>query len=275
MTLARRGLFPLLASLAGGCSPASLLNATVTRDGYRRETLAYGPTARQTLDVYRPERAAARPCTVVFFYGGSWDSGNKEDYLFVGQSLADAGHTAIIPDYRVYPEVRFPTFIEDAAAAVRWAGDRNEGRPLVLMGHSAGAHIAFMLATDTPYLTRAGGDRSALAGAIGLAGPYDFLPLTSRRLVEIFGSRDNPATQPITFARAPLPPSLLIHGLDDRTVRPRNSERLAAAWQAAGDRVDLKLYDGVDHVDVVAAMAGLLRSRAPTRADVLAFLATL
>jgi acetyl esterase/lipase len=273
MSTGRRGLLASLAACLGGCSPAALLNATVPRTGYAREAdLAYGADPRQRLDVYRPDRPAPRACTVVFFYGGSWDSGRKEDYLFVGQALAEAGHTAVIPNYRVYPEARFPAFVADGATAVRWAADRGEKRPLVAMGHSAGAHIALMLATDTPYLARAGLDRAALAGAIGLAGPYDFLPLTSRRLVEIFGSADDPATQPITFARAPLPPALLIHGLADRTVLPRNSERLAAAWQAAGTPVDLKLYPGVDHVDVIAAMADLLRNRAPTRSDVLAWL---
>lgn len=273
MTAGRRGFLASLTGLLGGCSPASLLNATVPRRGYTRETdLAYGPDARQRLDIYRPDRPAERPCTVVFFYGGSWDSGSKADYLFVGQSLAEAGHTAVVPDYRVYPEVRFPAFVEDGAAATRWVAARDEGRPLVVMGHSAGAHIALMLAANTPYLARAGVDRLTLAGAIGLAGPYDFLPLTSSRLAEIFGGRDNPASQPISFAKPPLPPALLIHGLDDRTVRPRNSERLAAAWGAAGAPVDLKLYPDVDHVDVVAALSGLLRSRAPTRADVLAYL---
>lgn len=274
MTLARRGFLASLASVLGGCSPAALLNATVPRDGYAREAdLAYGPDPRQRLDLYQSQRPAERSCTVVFFYGGSWDSGSRADYLFVGQALAEAGHTAIIPDYRVWPQVRFPAFVDDGAAAVRWAADRGDGRPLVVMGHSAGAHIALMLATDTPYLARAGVDRAALAGAIGVAGPYDFLPLTSPRLVEIFGRRDDPATQPITFARAPLPPALLIHGLDDRTVLPRNSERLAAAWRRAGAPVELRLYPGVDHVDAIAAMAGLLRGRAPTRADVVDWLA--
>ena len=269
MSVARRGLLATLASLVGGCSPAALLNATVPKGGYTRETdLAYGPDPRQRLDVYRPERPADRPCTVVFFYGGSWDSGTKADYLFVGQALAAAGHTAILPDYRIFPEARFPAFIEDGATAVRWAADRGERRPLVVMGHSAGAHIAMMLATDTPYLARAGVDRAALAGAIGVAGPYDFLPLTSPRLVEIFGARDNPATQPITFAKAPLPPALLIHGLADRTVLPRNSERMAAAWRKTGAPVELRLYPDVDHVDAIAAMAGLLQARAPTRSDV-------
>ena len=172
MKLARRGLFSLLAGLAGGCSPAALLNSTVPRDGYRREVgLPYGPGARQTLDVYRPDRPAARSCTVVFFYGGSWDSGSKDDYLFVGEALAAAGHTAIIPDYRVYPEVRFPVFIDDGAAAVRWAIEHGEGRPLVVMGHSAGAHIAMMLATDTPYLARAGSTGRRLPARSASPGP--------------------------------------------------------------------------------------------------------
>lgn len=274
MSAGRRGVLASLAGLLGGCSPAALLNATVPQRGYSRETdLAYGPDPRQRLDLYRPDRPAERPCTVVFFYGGSWESGRKADYLFVGQALAAAGHTAIVPDYRVWPEVRFPAFVEDGAAAVRWSADRDEGRPLVVMGHSAGAHIALMLASQAPYLAQAGVARGALAGAIGVAGPYDFLPLTSPRLVEIFGARDNPATQPITFARAPLPPALLIHGLADRTVLPRNSERLAAAWRAAGAPVDLKLYPDVGHVDAIAAMAGLLEGRAPTRSDVTDWLA--
>ena len=274
MSAGRRGVLASLASLLGGCSPAALLNATVPQRGYSRETdLAFGSDPRQRLDLYRPGRPAERSCTVVFFYGGSWETGRKADYLFVGQALAAAGHTAIVPDYRVWPEVRFPAFVEDGATAVRWVADRGEGRPLVVMGHSAGAHIALMLATHTPYLAEAGVERGALAGAIGVAGPYDFLPLTSPRLVEIFGARDNPATQPITFARAPLPPALLIHGLADRTVLPRNSERLAAAWRRAGAPVDLRLYPDVDHVDSIAAMAGLLRGRAPTRDDVTAWLA--
>ncbi len=145
MSAGRRGVLASLASLLGGCSPAALLNATVPQRGYSRETdLAYGPDPRQRLDLYRPDRPAERPCTVVFFYGGSWETGSKADYLFVGQALAAAGHTAILPDYRVWPEVRFPAFVEDGAASVRWATARGEGRPLVVMGHSAGAHIALM-----------------------------------------------------------------------------------------------------------------------------------
>jgi acetyl esterase/lipase len=273
MILARRGLLAGLAGLLGGCSPAGLLNATVPRSGYARETdIAYGPDPRHKLDLYRPDTPRPDGRTVIFFYGGSWESGSKADYLFVAQALVAGGYTVVIPDYRVYPAVRFPAFVEDGAQAVRWTADRVGTEKLVVMGHSAGAHIALLLAVDTPYLRTAGVDRTKLAGTIGLSGPYDFLPLKSAKLIEIFGGANNSNIEAITFAKAPLPPALLIHGTADTTVYPRNSEHLAAAWRAAGAPVELKLYPEVGHIDVVAAMSGLLSGRAPTRADVLAWL---
>jgi len=271
--LARRGLFAGLAGLLGGCSPATLLNATVSRQGFSREgDIAYGTDPRQKLDLYRPDKPRADGKTVIFFYGGSWDTGSKNDYLFVAQALAANGYTVVIPDYRLYPAVRFPAFIDDGARVVRWTTDRVGTDKVFVMGHSAGAHIALMLAANTPYLAAAGVDRTKLGGAIGLAGPYDFLPLTSAKLIEIFGSANNPQIEAITFAKAPLPAALLIHGTADTTVYPRNSTNLAAAWRAAGGPVELKLYPDVGHIDVVAAFSGLLGGRAPSRGDVLAWL---
>lgn len=273
MILARRGIIAGLLGTLAGCSPAALLNTTVPRKGYTLEAdIPYGPDPRQKLDLYRPETPRADGKAVIFFYGGSWDSGAKSDYLFVAQALAANGLTVVIPDYRIYPAVRFPAFIEDAATATRWTADRVGTEKLVVMGHSAGAHSALMLAANTGYLTDAGVDRIKLAGTIGLAGPYDFLPLTSRRLQDIFGGASNPAAQPITFAQAPLPPVLLLHGEADRTVYPRNSVRLAAAWKAAGGGAEVKLYPEVDHIDIVAAMSSFLRARAPTLADSMAFI---
>jgi len=273
MTLARRGLFAGLAGLLGGCSPATLLNATVSRQGFTRDAdIAYGSDPRQKLDLYRPDKPRSDGKTVIFFYGGSWDSGSKNGYLFVAQALASRGITTIIPDYRLYPEVRFPTFLEDAAQATRWAGDRVGLPRLFVMGHSAGAHIALMLAASTPYLAQAGVDRMKMAAVIGLSGPYDFLPLKSAKLVDIFGGANRPEIEAITFAKAPLPPALLIHGTADTTVYPRNSENLAAAWRRAGAPVELKLYPAVGHIDMVAAFSDLLHKRATTREDVLAYI---
>lgn len=273
MILARRGVIAGLIGALAGCSPAALLNKTVPRKGFTLEAdIPYGANPRQKLDFYRPETPRPDGKAVIFFYGGSWDSGAKSDYLFVAQALAARGIAAIVADYRLYPEVRFPAFIEDGALAVRWAADKVGTDKLFLMGHSAGAEIALMLAVNTHYLAAAGVDRMKLRGVIGLSGPYDILPLTSRKLQDIFGGPSRPETQPITFAKAPLPPALFVHGTGDTIVKAANSERLAAAWRATGAPVELKLYPDVDHVDVVGAFSDLLRARAPTLADVTAYI---
>jgi acetyl esterase/lipase len=273
MIAARRGFLSGLVGLLGGCSPAALLNTTVSRDGYTLASdIPYGSHPRQKLDVYKAEKPRADGKSVIFFYGGSWDSGTKSDYLFVGQALASRGITTIIPDYRVYPEVLYPTFIEDCTIATRWAANEASVERLFVTGHSAGGYNAMMLAANTHYLAAAGVDRMKLAGAIGIAGPYDFLPLTSRRLEQIFGGPDRRETQPISYAKAPLPPILLLHGLADTTVKPFNSERLAAAWQRAGGKADLELYPGVDHIEIVGAFSSLLRGGAPTLDDTVTFI---
>ncbi len=272
--LARRGALAGLAGLLGGCSPASLLNVTVPREGYTLTAdIAYGTHPRQTLDIYRPTTPADGNPAVLFFYGGSWTAGRKDDYLFVGQALAARGVTTIVADYRLYPEVTYPAFVEDGAMAAKWSADNAGTTRLFLMGHSAGAYIALMLAANTPYLAAAGVDRTKLAGVIGLSGPYDFLPLTSKRLQEIFGGANRRETQPIAYVGGPLPPVLLVHGTDDTIVRPANSERLAAAWRQAGGMAELRLYPDIGHIDVVAAFADFLHKRAPSRDDALAFIA--
>ncbi len=273
MTLARRGLIASVLGLLGGCSPAALLNTTVSRQGYKLAAdIPYGSNPRQKLDVYTPDQPRTDGKTVIFFYGGSWDSGARGDYLFVGQALAARGITTIIPDYRVYPEVRHPAFLDDGAAATAWAAKKVGVDKLFVAGHSAGAYISIVLVANTPYLAGAGVDRMKLPGGIGISGPYDFLPLTSIRLQDIFGGPDRRETQPITYARAPLPPILLLHGTTDTTVKPFNSERLAAAWRKAGGKAELKLYPDVDHIDIVGAFSGLLRKRAPTLDDTISFI---
>lgn len=221
----------------------------------------YAPEQGLLLDVYRSTKATstARP-VVVFFYGGSWAKGEREWYQFAGQALAREGFIAVIPDYRKYPSVRFPTFVEDAAKAVsyvkkragQWGGDPAR---VYLMGHSAGAQIAMLLALEPTYLARVGSTRGALRGVIGVAGPYDFLPLKDPQLVEIFGdSASQQRSQPINFARTDAPPLLLMHGLDDSIVEPRNSQRLADRQIELGATVSLKLLPDVGHIGILLDM---------------------
>ena len=282
-----RCLLTLTAALAlatlGGCSGTAMLNAAVPRHTFRASpAIAYGNDACQKLDVYEPFEATApaashgRP-VVVFFYGGSWQNGARGDYLFAGEALASRGFVAVLPDYRTWPDVRFPVFMEDAAAAVRWARDHAAefgGDPsrIFLMGHSAGAHIAVLLATDGHYLAAEQMSKRDLSGVIGLAGPYDFLPLTDPALKNIFPAPLRAASQPVNFVNGDEPPMFLAAGRRDTTVDPGNTDRLAAKLRAAGDTVEVKHYPFVGHALLVAALAAPLRFFAPVLADVGGFI---
>ena len=244
------GLLAVVAvGVAVGCSPLKTFDTLMPKDGGVRVTrdIGYGPAARQRLDVYRPAgaAAAAKLPVIVFFYGGSWATGTKAGYDFAGRALASRGFVTVIPDYRLVPQVVYPAFVQDGAAAVGWVrrhaaevgGD--PGR-IVLAGHSAGAYIAAMLAVDPRWLGR---DRAAVRGLIGLAGPYDFAPFDVDASRNAFGRWPNPQdTQPVAHAGAGDPPALLLTGDDDTTVRPRNSEALAAKLHAGGVAVVLKHY---------------------------------
>ena len=258
-----------------------LLNAIAPRNGVTvNRAIAYQPGPRHALDIYRPGRAGADGPVVVFIYGGGWDSGHRGMYRFVGASLAARGVTTVIPDYRLYPEVRFPDFMWDAAAAVTWTRDciaSHGGNPhrLFLMGHSAGAQIATLLALDGRYLGAGGVDPGSLAGVIGLAGPYDFLPLHSEKLKILFGPEPKrPLSQPINFVTPQAPPMLLAAGAADTTVDPANTKRLAARLHQNGVTVEERFYPGAGHRILIGAFATPLRFMAPVRADTLRFIAT-
>ncbi|MDQ2859340.1 MAG: alpha/beta hydrolase [Pseudomonadota bacterium] len=236
-------------------------------------TFEAGP--RGKLDVYLPGKPAPGAPVAVFIYGGAWRSGDKGLYRFVGTTLASRGILTAIPDYRVYPQVRYPDFLRDNALAVRfvkqraceWGGDPAR---LFLIGHSAGAYNVAMLALDRRWLGEVGLDpRRDVAGVVGLAGPYDFLPLRDEKLKIIFGPKDKrPDTQPINHVDGRAPPMLLLAGSKDYVVNPGNTTRLATAIQRSGGEAEARLYPGIDHDGVLTAILSPLRRRAPVLAAI-------
>jgi acetyl esterase/lipase len=269
----------LAAALAlTACSPLKILNATVPDNASRVVAgIPYGADPRQELDVYVPPGVATPP-VVVFFYGGNWDSGSRGQYKFVGDALASRGIMAVIADYRVYPQVTYPAFVEDAAGAVAWTlrhigeygGDAHH---VFVAGHSAGAYNAAMVALDPRWLGEFGATPGMLSGWIGIAGPYDFLPIVAEGIKPVFHFPDTPAdSQPIAHATSAAPPTLLVTGTSDHVVDPnRNSGRLADALRAAHVDVRVESYDGVGHGLLVGAFARPLRWSAPVLADVAGF----
>ena len=277
------GIVAAAAVLAlAGCSPAHLLNSVVPSDGYTvRTDIAYGAQPRQRLDVYSPNGASSATHPVlIFFYGGSWKSGDRDLYRFIGEAFTRLGYVVVVPDYRLYPDVRFPAFVEDAARVVGWVYEHEPefgGDPdrLILAGHSAGAHIAMLVLFDPRYLAAEDVPVSAIRGGVGLAGPYALDPLKYASIRPVFADLDDPdAARPVAFASADAPPLLLLHGTSDRTVGLQNTRQMAEAVQNAGGHVTVRQYDGLGHIGIIASVAAPFRGRDAVYDDLAAFLAT-
>ncbi len=268
-------IFNRLGSVSSILAPA-FSRTTITRN------VAYGPEPWQTLDIYLPPSASTRHLPVaVFFYGGRWTTGSKEIYRFAGDAFAKRGYVAVIPDYRKYPQVRFPAFVEDSAKALAWVHDHiadYSGAPdrIFLAGHSAGAHVGALLAADPSYLARLGKDRNAvIRGFAGLAGPYAFTP-DEPDLQDMFGPPERyPAMQVTTFIDGRQPPMLALYGDADTAVKRYNLERLEGRVREKGGSVKSIVYPGVDHIWIVGALSWVNFRGPPLMDDIMAFFASI
>jgi len=264
------------AFLLSACSinPADIINGSLSENHYTVQTLAYGKLPRQTMDVYRPRIDQGKK-PVVFVYGGAWRSGKKSDYKFIGHALTQLGHPVIIPDYQLFPAVKFPVFVEDIAKATKAAEIRADsliGRPMnefVLMGHSAGAHSAALLFTDRSYFAKER-VKGRVAGLIGLAGPYDLI-LENPEVKDVFANAKG-RSQPIDFVRPGLAPSLLMHGEADTRVLSYHTETFAQALGEKENYVEIQAYPGVNHIMILGAIAQPLRRRNDAFRDIANFL---
>lgn len=278
-------LLLLVAALLGFASPALAQNimdpfnvgpamddAAVLGQG-----VAYGDGDRQKLDIYGPKDPKGPAPVLMFIYGGSWKQGQRQDYQFVGRALAANGFVVVIPDYRLYPQVTYPKFLEDNAAAVKWIQDHIESyggdtSRFFIAGHSAGAYNAVMLGLEKSFLSEYNVTMPVKA-VVGISGPYDFYPFEYDEVRNTFGGTDNPeGTQPINLVTSDEPPMLLLQGNQDPIVRMTNTDHLAHKLKAAGDWVTVKYYDNIGHMEAVFAIGAMWRWRAPVLADMVSFL---
>jgi acetyl esterase/lipase len=275
----RRFYVMALLVLLSGCSSTQFLiaNAPTEFDRIGRHAdLPYGSDRRQRLDIYAPRQAQGRP-VVVFWYGGSWVKGKKSQYRFVGTTLAERGIVAVLPDYRLYPQATFPAFDEDGARAVAWVEQHiqeygGNPRQIVLMGHSAGGHTAAFLAFNHEFLRKSGADPDSIVGLVGLSGTYGLVPETDEEKATFPPPYTAADWQPIRFIDAHSPPTLLLHGTDDKEVLPEEAVQLRDAMLALHLRVELHLYPHHGHGDTVAPFAPVARWRSPALRDTLAFI---
>ena len=270
-----------LMALVAGCDSAvfGALNLAAEKRGYAvHRDLVFDRRQDLALDVYSPLGVDHAP-VVVFFYGGRWEKGRRSQYEYVGAALASQGIVVVIPDYRKYPRVKLDGFMSDAAHAIGWThahigqygGDANT---IFLMGHSAGAHIGALLATDASWLNGAGLQPKQLAGFIGLAGPYDFTPITEPDMIGMFGTtpQEQKRSQPVAFVDGDEPPMLLLQGTGDNTVWPSNAVSLASKLRMQNEPVEVKLYPGVGHSGILLSLSRPFRKHDSALADTLAFI---
>lgn len=256
-TQMRRIVALLVTSLLAACSPFPVLNGFGSDGTYRKlSTLRYGNETRQQLDVYQTA-VSRNGIVVVFFYGGGWRTGQRDEYRFVAQTLTRHGATVVIPDYRTYPTGVFPDFMHDAAAAVAWTQKNiaqygGDPKKIYLIGHSAGAHIATLLALDKQYLVAQGFGTDTLAGVVGLATPANFAATLEAKYRPAFGNQTElERAQPIRYAHGDAPPMLLLHGADDSVVLPRNSLALAERITALGGQARAQIYPDKGHPGLI------------------------
>jgi acetyl esterase/lipase len=279
------GLAMLLAFLLlmlSACSSVAIINSVTPRSGYALHAgLPYGDGSRQQLDIYVPVNAGEGAPVVVFFYGGNWTHGERGEYRFLAASLAARGIVVVVPDYRLYPEASYPAFVQDSARAVAWtlgevAKYGGDPKRVFVMGHSAGAYNAAMIAYDPRWLAAEKVLPGALAGFIGLAGPYNFLPIEDPDVKAVFHWPNTPAsTQPITHVADGAPPALLIAAKTDNIVYPeQNTERMADRLREHHVGVEVKRYGSLNHYTTAGAFAWPLRWLAPVLKDVTDFVKT-
>ncbi|MEO5806066.1 alpha/beta hydrolase [Devosia sp.] len=240
------------------------------------DDIAYADGPRHHLDVYAPEKRGDPAPVVFFIYGGGWNRGERSDYQYLGRAFAARGFVTVIADYRLVPEVHYPEFLEDNAAALRWTQDHiaeygGDPKRVFLAGHSAGAYNAVMLALE-PSFRQEYGVTIPILGVAALSGPYDFYPFEYGEVQNAFGDTDNPeGTQPINLVTSNAPAMFLAAGTTDPIVRVQNTENLAAKLQANGIWVTTKYYEGFGHMEPVIAIGALWRWRAPVLDDMVEF----
>lgn len=270
----------LLSFLLAGCQ-AAFFGAVNLRQPQgelvSHRDLPFDPVHGLALDVYAPAHADHAP-VVVYFHGGSWMTGKRQWFRWMGEALAAQGVVAIVPDVRPWPVARMDGFLSDGAEAVRWARDHagefgGDPSRLFVMGHSSGGQIAAMLAMDKQWLGAVGMKPRDLAGFIGVAGTYDFIPFDEPEFAEMFGhdAAEQARSQPINFVDGDEPPALLLQGETDTVVYPSEAISLEGRYRAMGEAVELKLYPKVGHEGLLFAF-GPLKGKAPVVADTMAFI---
>lgn len=271
------GAFLAAATALAACAPVSILNGITPSSTFdRTKNVSFGEGDRDELDIYRAEKPKSGAPVLMFVHGGSWDSGSKGIYKFLAEGFTKSGYDIVVPNYRIYPEAKFPNFLEDNAKAVAFTAETFPDRKIVLIGHSAGAYNVLMLGLRDEYLSGAGVDRCAnISGIVALAAPTGIVPLDSEPLTIIFPDRFTADDAALNNVNGPAPAVFLGHGESDTTVYPKNSTALAEKITARGGVAQVELYPGQSHTDVIKVLSRHFDGDTTLKADIVKFIESL
>jgi len=255
------------------CAPVNVLNGITPSDSFsKNKDVSFGELPRQKMDVYIASEPREAAPVIVFVHGGSWDSGSKDIYKFLAEGFTKDGFDVVVPNYRLYPEGRYPTFMEDNALAVAETAKRFPNRPIALMGHSAGGYNVLMLGLVPKYLEAVGVDRcSQIAGIAALSAPVGIVPLKAEPLITIFPDRFTKEDAPLNQVNGRAPKMFLANGEDDKTVYPDNSVALGEKINARGGNAEVKIYPDMNHTDAVKVLSRRFDGDSELKADLVRF----
>ncbi|WP_201512888.1 alpha/beta hydrolase [Psychrobacter alimentarius] len=273
---------------AQALSALAVVNSITANGGVGvSKDILYGDEPLQDLDIYYPkpltqamkaESAITQTYPmVVFVHGGSWENGSKEEYAFVGQSLAQAGYVTAVINYRKAPEHVYPDYVNDTAQAIAWSHNNANSlhadpERMAVIGHSAGAFNAVAAIANEDFLAPYGMKPTDISAVIGIAGPYsyDFRKFDS---ATAFGPNATPdQVMPDRQIKGKQPPYLLLTAEKDKIVYDTNAIKMTEALKAAGVTVDNGVIKGASHATSIGAMAPPLRWVNDVRAQVLTYL---
>lgn len=279
MLLKRKILIGAAASLLGlaalaACAPVTLLNGITPSGSYSKaKNISYGPLERHTLDIYKADEPRANAPVLIFIHGGSWEDGSKDIYKFLAEGFTSEGFDVAVPNYRLYPNAVYPQMLEDSAKAVAHVAKQFPGRPIVIMGHSAGGYNALMIGLNKAYLSKENVSLcDRVSGIVSLAAPTGVYELKKEPLITIFPDRFQKDDAPLAYADAPSPMLFVMNGSDDTTVGPKNAEVLAKKVTARGGAATLKIYEGVNHTEAVQFLSRHFDGKAMLKADIVNFM---
>jgi len=268
------GLSVLLSGIISACAPVNILNSITPSGSFEKsKDISYGELERQKLDIYRTDRPKENAPLLVFIHGGSWSEGSKDIYKFLAEGFTRSGYDVAVPNYRLYPEARYPDMIVDSAKAVAYIAKSNPDRDLVLLGHSAGAYNMLMTVLEPSYLKAEGLNIcQRISGAVSLAAPTGIIPLKEEPYITIFPDRFTGSDAPLNNVKGPTPPVFFGHGAKDKTVYPQNSQALAEKINARGGVAEVKIYEDLNHTDVVRVISRLFDGGSDLKSDIVTFI---